>query len=201
MIFGYCRISTTKQNLTRQIEALKKYGVSERFIFIDRCSGSSLDNRPAFKELLTLISPKDTLVIKELDRLGRNRKEIKELILYFIDKDINIECLDMPYFNSLVLEKIKNSDSFLEIIATTILDILLEIAEEERKKIIQRTSEGRKHAISIGKKFGRPEKIDLSKFKDLYLKYKSRELKAIEIQKKLNISKQTFYNYIKKIEK
>ena len=73
---------------------------------------------------------------------------------------------------------------------------ILEVAEQERKKIIGRTSEGRKRAIEEGRKFGRTQKVNLEVFRKYYEKFLKRELKAVEIQKELGISKQCYYNYV-----
>ncbi|MGL5870510.1 recombinase family protein, partial [Clostridium chrysemydis] len=150
MLYGYCRVSTKHQNFQRQIDSLISYGVNERFIFSDKYSGKTL-HRDGLNELLSIIKPSDKLVIKEIDRLGRNRKETKELILFFIKEDIELICLDMPYLKEFIIDKIKENDGFLEIMANTLLDVVLEVAEQERKKIISRTSEGRKKAILEGK--------------------------------------------------
>ncbi len=200
MIYGYCRVSTKHQSLNRQIDALVDYGVNERFIFLDKYSGKTLD-REGLNELLSIIKPGDTLVIKEIDRLGRNRKETKELILYFIKKDIELVCLEMPYLKEFIIDKIKENEGFLEIMANALLEVILEVAQQERKKIVNRTSEGRKKAVLEGRKFGRKSKISLEEFKVYYEKFLKREMKANEIQKELNISKQSYYNYIKKLKR
>ncbi|HHT97297.1 MAG TPA: recombinase family protein [Clostridiales bacterium] len=198
MIYGYCRVSTKHQSLSRQIDALVKHGVNERFIFSDKYSGSTL-NREGLNELLVLIKPDDTLVIKEIDRLGRNRKETKDLILFLIKQDIDIVCLDMPYLKEFIIDKIKENEGFLEIMANALLDVILEVAEQERKKIVSRTSEGRRKAVLEGRRFGRHPKVSLEEFRLYYEKFLKREMKANEIQRELNISKQSYYNYIEKL--
>ncbi|MGL4449932.1 MAG: recombinase family protein [Sarcina sp.] len=200
MIYGYCRVSTKHQNFQRQIDALISYGVNERFIFFDKYSGKTL-HRDGLNELLSIIKSGDKLVIKEIDRLGRNRKETKELILFFIKENIELICLDMPYLKEFIIDKIKENDGFLEIMANALLDVVLEVAEQERKKIISRTSEGRKKAILDGKKFGRASKVSINLFEEYYEKFLKREMKASEIQKELQISKQSYYNYVKRLDK
>lgn len=76
MIYGYCKVSTKHQNLQRQFDALVNQGINQRFIFSDKYSGENL-NREGLNELLSVIKAGDSLVIKEIDRLGRNRKETK----------------------------------------------------------------------------------------------------------------------------
>lgn len=116
MTYGYCRVGTKHQSLHRQINALVDYGVNERFIFLDKYSGKTLD-RDGLNELLTIIKPGDTLVVKEIDRLGRNRKETKELILFFVKEDIELVCLEMPYLKEFIIDKTKENEGFLEIMA------------------------------------------------------------------------------------
>lgn len=198
MIYGYCRVSTKHQNLNRQKDALIKYGINERFIFCDKYSGKTLD-REGLNELLEIISSGDTLVIKEIDRLGRNRKETKELILFFVKNDIELVCLEMPYLKEFIIDKIKTNDGFMEIMANALLDVILEVADQERKKIISRTSEGRKKAVLNGRKFGRHSKVSINDFRGYYEKFLKREMKAKEIQDELGISKQCYYNYVNKL--
>ena len=199
MTYGYCRVSTKHQSLQRQINALVDYGINERFIFSDKYTGKTLD-RKGLNDLLSIIKHGDTIVIKEIDRLGRNRKETKELIISFIKNDITLICLDMPYLKEFIIDKIKENEGFIEIMANALLEVILEVAEQERKKIVDRTAEGRKKAILEGRKFGRYSKISLEEFEFYYNKFLQREMKASEIQKELSISKQSYYNYIEKLK-
>ncbi|QEZ70813.1 recombinase family protein (plasmid) [Paraclostridium bifermentans] len=199
MTYGYCRVSTRHQSLHRQIDALVDYGVNERFIFSDKYTGKTL-NREGLNELLSIIKPGDTLVVKEIDRLGRNRKETKALILFFIKENIELVCLEMPYLKEFIIDKINDSEGFLEIMANALLDVILEVAEQERKKIISRTSEGRRKAVLEGRKFGRNSKVLLEDFKVYYEKFLRREMKAKDIQRELSISKQCYYDYVNRLK-
>lgn len=102
----------------------------------------------------------------------------------------------MPYLKEFIIDKIKENEGFLEIMTNALLDVILEVAEQERKKIVNRTSEGRKKAILEGKRFGRKQKISLDEFKNYYDLYIKREIKAI-----LGISKQCYYNYLGRLRK
>ena len=121
--------------------------------------------------------------------------------MQLIKNDIELICLDMPYLKEFIIDKIKENKGFLEIMANALLDVLLEVAQQERKNIVNRTSEGRQKAILEGRKFGRTPKMLISDFKIHYDKFLRREKKAIEIQKDLNISKQTYYNYVKRLKR
>ena len=105
----------------------------------------------------------------------------------------------MPYLKEFIINKIKENEGFMEIMANALLDVILEVAEQERKKIVHRTTEGRKKALSTGTKFGREQKVSIEVFKEYYQKYLAREMKAMDIQKTLGISKQSYYNYARKI--
>ncbi|WP_227851312.1 hypothetical protein [Clostridioides sp. ES-S-0123-01] len=106
----------------------------------------------------------------------------------------------MPYLKEFIIDKIKESDGFLEIMANALLEVILEVAEQERKKIVDRTAEGRKRDVLEGCKFGRYSKVSIEEFELYYNKFLKREMKAIDIQKELNISKQSYYNYIEKLK-
>lgn len=197
MVYGYCRVSTKHQSLKRQIDALITYGVKEENIYIDEMTGTVLE-RKGLNSLKSVLNSGDTLVVKEIDRLGRNRKQTTELIKEFIDKDIDIIALDIPYLKEFILKEIKKNKGFLEIMASTLLSLLLEVAEQERNKIIIRTKEGKEKALEAGVKFGRKRKLTRQKFVRTYNEMLKNEKTPKEIQEKLGICKQTYYNYKKK---
>ena len=136
--------------------------------------------------------------MKEIDRLGRNRKQTTELIKEFIEKDIEIVALDIPYLKEFILKEIKKDKGFMEIMATTLLSLILEVAEQERHKILDRTKEGKEKALEAGVKFGRKQKLTRQKFVRTYNEMLKDERTPREIQEKLGICKQTYYNYKKK---
>lgn len=195
--YGYCRVSTKNQSLTRQVESLLDYGVKYENIYSDTYTGVEL-KRKGLNELRELLNPGDTLVIKEIDRLGRNRNQTIELIKELIAKDIDLIVLDTPYLKDFIIRELKKNEGFMEIMASTLLALILEVAEQERKKILLRTSEGKEKAKKKGVVFGRKIKLTketfLEKYKDVVNKKKSPK----EIQEIFCISKQSYYNYIKK---
>lgn len=197
MVYGYCRVSTKNQNLKRQIDALIAYGIKEENIYFDEMSGVILKRR-GLESLKNVLNPGDTLVIKEIDRLGRNRKQTTELIKELIDKEIDIVALDIPYLKEFILKEIKKDKGFMEIMATTLLSLILEVAEQERHKILDRTKEGKEKALEAGVKFGRKQKLTRQKFVRTYNEMLKDERTPREIQEKLGICKQTYYNYKKK---
>lgn len=197
MIFGYCRVSTKNQKISRQVEALLEYGVEYANIYMDTYTGSEI-KRKGLDELREVLKSGDTIVIKEIDRLGRNRSQTIELIKELIANDIDLVVLDTPYLQEFIIRELKKNEGFMEIMANTLLSLILEVAEQERKKILMRTSEGKKKALEKGIVFGRKQKIT----KDVFLEYYAQVLNDLltpkDVQKLLGISKQSYYNYIKR---
>lgn len=164
MIYGYIRISSKTQNEERQIIALKESGVSSDNIFIDRESGKNF-NRASWQKLMAKLVVGDTLIIKELDRMGRNNKEIKENFELIKNKGCFLEFLENP-----LLSTRNKSQIEIELIQPLILHLLGYFAEKERDKILTRQKEGydsldtdekgRKISKKKNKVVGRPSKIE-----------------------------------------
>lgn len=150
-IFGYVRVSSRDQNETRQIIALESYGVPARNIFIDKQSGKDFE-RPKYKQVLKKLKPGDLLVIKSIDRLGRNYDEILEQ-WRIITKEIraDVVVLDMPLLDT----RKQPSDLTGTFIADLVLQILSYVAQTEREAIRQRQAEGIAAAKARGVHFGR----------------------------------------------
>ena len=197
MLYGYCRVSTKNQSLTRQIEALLDYGVKYENIYSDTYTGVQI-KRKGLNELRELLNSGDTLVIKEIDRLGRNREQTIELIKEFIAKDIDLIVLDTPYLKDFIIRELKKNEGFMEIMANTLLALILEVAEQERKKILIRTSEGKEKAKKRGVVFGRKVKLTKEIFLEKYKDVVDKKISPKELQEIFSISKQSYYNYIKK---
>lgn len=195
-IYGYIRVSAKDQNEARQIEALKSAGVDERFIFLDKSSGKNF-NRNEYQVLKRALREQDTLIIKSIDRLGRNYTEIiqewKE-----ITKDIkaNIKVLDMPLLDTSVNTK----DLTGTFIADLVLQILSYVAETERLNIRQRQAEGIKIAKENGKHLGRPKAKFPSDFNNVYQSWKDGKLTAKIAMEQLNLKRTTFYKLVNEYE-
>lgn len=135
--FGYCRVSSTDQKEDRQLEVMLGLGINERDIFVDKCSGKNFD-RPQYQALKVQLREGDVLVIKSIDRLGRNYKQICEEWRE-ITREIkaNIKVLDMP-----VLDTTRTEGLIGEVISDIVLQLLSYVAEQERAFIKQRQAEG-----------------------------------------------------------
>ena len=170
--YGYIRVSAKDQNPERQLIALREQGIPEKNIFTDKMSGKDF-KRPQYKRLMKRLKPDDVLIIKSIDRLGRNYDEILEQ-WRFITKEIGagIRVLDMPLLNSDTVHE--NLTGVF--ISDLVLQILAYVAETERAFIRQRQEEGIRAAKSKGIRFG-PKKIELgTQFDELYEFWKKKEI-------------------------
>jgi DNA invertase Pin-like site-specific DNA recombinase len=195
-VYGYIRVSTKEQNTDRQHEALKEYGkqnkIKYKVIFEDRATGKNFD-RPQYQALKETVKSGDIIVIKELDRLGRNFMDTPKELQYFFERGIKVIILDTPLINT-------GDDKLDYTINNMLISFLSYIADKEREKIQGRVKEGLKNAKDKGIKLGRPERTLPDNFKKYYTKWKAGEITAVEFSKLLNVSRATLYRYIKEYE-
>lgn len=166
MTYGYARVSSRDQNIDRQIVALKEAGVEEQNIFIDKQSGKDF-NRPSYQALIDTLQPNDCIILKSIDRLGRNYSEIlDQWRLITKTKEVDVKVIDMPLLDTTYCK---------DIMGTFISDLVLQIlsfqAEQERTYIKQRQAEGIAAARQKGVKFGRPRKQLPPNFDELYERF------------------------------
>lgn len=193
-IFGYIRVSSKEQNTDRQKQALLEYGVDERDIIEDKVSGKDFNRNGYLTLKNSLLRDGDTLVIKELDRLGRNMDMIKNEWQEIQSNRIDIVVLDTPILNT------KNkSDLERKLIANIVFEMLTYMAEKERIKIKTRQAEGITIAKSKGLYKGR-KKIVNENFENIYSDWKKRKFTAIKAAEMLNMKKSTFYRRVKEYE-
>lgn len=190
MTYGYARVSTREQNEERQLIALKKFGVKDRYIFLDKESGKDF-NRTNYQKLLKKIQAEDILVIKSIDRLGRNYDEILDQWRK-ITKEIHaaIVVLDMP-----LLDTRKTKDLTGTLIADIVLQLLSYVAQTEREFIRQRQAEGIAIAMEKGIRFGRKPKERPKDFGYVLTLWKDDKISARNAGKRLGITHQTFLRW------
>lgn len=195
--YGYARVSTKEQNLDRQIEALKEYGINERDIITDKASGKNFNREGYITLKNSLLRKGDTLVIKELDRLGRDMEQIKQEWQELQAKEVNIIVLDTPILNTE-----GKTDLEKKLISNIVFELLSYMAEKERAKIRQRQKEGIQalRDKNNGKAKGRPKIEAPTNFKEEYKNWKSGKQTATETFKKLGLSKAKFYRLVKELE-
>jgi DNA invertase Pin-like site-specific DNA recombinase len=195
-IFGYARVSSEDQNEGRQLEALTAAGVDGRFIFVDKASGKNFD-RVEYQVLIRALREGDTLIIKSIDRLGRNYNEITAQ-WRVLTKEIkaHIKVLDLPLLDTTS----NNKDLTGTFISDIVLQILSYVAETERLNIRQRQAEGIKLAKERGQHLGRPKVQVPENFDELYDSWKRGEITATKAMELLNLKRTTFYKLVKSKE-
>lgn len=193
-VMGYARVSSREQNLDRQIIALKEY-VPEENIVIDKASGKDLI-RPGYQALKGALGLRkgDILYIKSLDRLSRNKEDIKNELQWFKQNGITIKVIDLP---TTMVEIGEGQEWIRDMINNILIEVLSSIAEEERRTIRQRQKEGIDAAIAKGVKFGRRDKGFPEGWELYYLRYKAGEIKRSYVIKKLGIGPNRF-DYLKR---
>lgn len=196
-IFGYARVSSREQNLDRQIVALKQY-VDEQNILTDKSSGKDLE-RPAYQALKGALGLRegDTLVITSLDRLSRNKVDIKNELQWFQKKKVRLKILDLP---TSLIEVPDGQQWIVDMIQNILIEVLASIAEQERLTIRKRQREGIEAAKAKGKHLGRPRVQQPEEFDDIYIQWKRKEITAVGAMRKMKLSSSTFYRMVKQYE-
>lgn len=190
--FGYCRVSNKKQNEDRQYEAMLDLDINERDIFVDKCSGKDFE-RPQYQALKVQLREGDILVIKSIDRLGRNYKQICEEWRE-ITKDIkaNIKVIDLP-----LLDTTRTDGLLGEVISDIVLQLLSYVAQQEREFIKQRQAEGIKLAKEKGKRFGKPPIQYPANWENIYEIWKAGAITARKAMEETNLKPTSFYKLAK----
>lgn len=191
-IFYYARVSSKEQNLDRQLEAFKKLGADEREIICDKESGKNLE-RAGYQALkTTMLRSGDTLVIKSLDRLSRNKTDIKNELQYFKDKNIRLKVIDLP---TTMMDLPKGQEWVFDMVNNILIEVLGTIAEQERMTIRIRQREGINAAKSKGKHLGRPKTVKPDNWETVYKEWKAKHISARKAMKILGVSKNVFYRW------
>lgn len=193
MIYAYIRVSTKHQNIDRQFEEIKALGIDDKYIYIDKESGKDFD-RTKYQKLIKKLKKDDLLIIKSIDRLGRNYRMILEEWAR-ITKTIGayIKVLDMPLLDT----RIEGKNLVGKFISDIVLQVLSFVAENERINIKQRQAEGIRIAKEKGVKFGRPKATLPPNTINILDKYINRKLTNIEVTKLIGVSRGTFFRLVK----
>lgn len=195
--YGYARVSTKEQNLERQVEALRQYIDDERDIITDKQSGKNFD-RPGYRSLRdTLLRPGDTLIVKSLDRLGRNKQAIKDELEFFRKMGVRVQIIDLP---TTMTDWPKGQEMIGEVINTILIEIYGMMAEQEFQMIHQRQAEGIAAARAQGRHLGRPKAEFPSDWARVYEIWKGGGISAVQAMKELRMKKPTFYRLVKRWE-
>ena len=190
--YAYIRVSSYDQNEDRQLIAMEEYGIISTNIYIDRQSGKDF-SRPGYTRLLRKLRPGDMIVIKSIDRLGRNYEEILEQWrLLTKQKQVDITVLDMPLLNTR-----QGKDLTGIVISDIVLQLLSYVAQTEREFIRQRQSEGIEAAKSRGVQFGRRQIVRPPDYQRIKDSWKNGELTAKQAAEYIGISRTTFFKWVR----
>ena len=189
MEYGYARVSTKEQNAERQLIALTAFGVAADAIFVDKQSGKDFE-RTQYRKLIRKLKDGDTLVVKSIDRLGRNYDEILEQWRYLIkERRIDIVVLDMP-----LLDTRRGKDLMGTFLSDIVLQVLSFVAENERAAIHQRQAEGIAAAKARGVRFGRPPRPLPENFPAVHRAWRSKKLTLKQAATACEMPVGTFYS-------
>lgn len=193
-VYGYARVSTREQNLDRQIAALRQYVTDERDIITDKESGKDFD-RTGYQYLRErLIRPGDTLIVKSLDRLGRNKEQVMEELRHFRADGVRVKILDLP---TTMIDLPDGQDWIVEMVNNILIEVLSSIAEQERLTIRQRQAEGIAEAKKQGRLLGRKKTELPTEWELVTGLWKSGSITAVQAMDRLGLKKSTFYRMVR----
>ncbi len=192
--YYYARVSAKDQRLTRQIEAFKNLGATERDIICDKESGKDL-NRTGYTALkTTLLRNGDTLIIKSLDRLSRSKTDIRNELQYFKDNNIRLKVIDLP---TTMMDLPKGQEWVFEMVNNILIEVLGTIAEQERQTIRIRQLEGIDSARKLGVHLGRKATQKPDNWNDVYSEWINKHITARQAMSLLGVNKNLFYKWVK----
>lgn len=193
-IYGYIRVSTITQRDDRQWLAMENFGIPKECIFVDKQSGKDFD-RPAYREMIATVKPGDTVVVKSLDRLGRNYDEmIRQLDIITKKKEAAIVVIDLPLLDT----RNKYSDELTaKLISNLVIQMFSYVAETERNMNHQRTMEGLAAARARGVKFGRKPIEKPDSYETFREQWKNKKISARKAAVALGVSTPTFLKWVK----
>ena len=196
MKYGYIRVSTQQQNIDRQIDAMKELGLDDKELFIDYESGKDF-NRKNYKKLIRILMKDDLVIIKSIDRLGRDYNMIiEEWRLITKEKEADIMVIDMPLLDT----RIEGKNLVGKFISDIVLQVLSFVAQNERENIKSRQAEGIRAAKARGVKFGRPRITLPSNFKIIAKQFLNKEITNKKTCEILNMTRGSFYRYLKEVK-
>jgi len=193
--FAYIRVSDKDQNEARQVETMKKEGIEERDVFIEKMSGKNFE-RPKYQLLKQLVREGDEIVFDSITRMGRSMNETLKEYEWFVENGVELKFIKEPMINT----SNEQDDIIKQAIQRVILTVLAAFAEKERLDIKIRQAEGIDAAKAKGKHLGRPKAVVTPEFELAYKHWINKEITAVEAMRKANVSKTTFYRLVKQIK-
>ena len=191
--YYYARVSSRDQNLDRQIAAFVALGADEREIITDKESGKNLD-RVGYQALKNaMLRRGDTLVVKSLDRLSRNKTDIKNELQYFKENGIRLKVIDLP---TTMMDLPDGQEWVFEMVNNILIEVLGTIAEQERETTRKRQAEGIAAAKEKGRKLGRPALTYPENWKEVYTSWKAGEITAKTAMEMTDTKRTSFYKLV-----
>ena len=194
--YFYGRVSSKEQNLDRQIAAFKALGADDRDIITDKESGKDLERKGYQALKSTILRRGDTLVVKSLDRLSRNKRDIHSELQYFKENGIRLKIIDLP---TTMMDLPEGQEWVFDMVNNILIEVLGTIAEQERQTIRKRQREGIDAAKAKGKHLGRPQAVKPAEFDDIFSEWQKGNITARQAYTILGVSKSVFYRWIKVI--
>lgn len=201
MTYFYARVSSKDQNLERQLEVARSYKQIDK-VFADKQSGKDFE-RAQYQLLKAIVQSGDEVIIKELDRLGRDKEGIKAEIEWFRSRGVVLRILDVPT----TLIDFQGQDWIFDMVNNILIEVLGAIAEQERKKNKQRqkeginampVSDGKRVSLKTGNPYGRPKR-EISDFEKILQKQKDGLITVVEACKELGVSRSQWYRLVKEV--
>ncbi len=192
--FAYIRVSTRKQNENRQLDSLAGLKIDE--IIVEKASGKNFISREKYQQMKSQLRSGDLVIVKSIDRFGRNYTQICKEWESLINMGVDIQVLDMPILNT------RDNQNGLtgRLITDIVLKLLGYVAERERDNIKTRQREGIDSAHARGVKFGRPQTEIPKDFIRAFELYKQGLIKVKDVMSMCKIAKSTFYKYAESIK-
>jgi len=195
--YYYARVSSKEQNLDRQLDAFYALGAQERDIITDKESGKDLD-RAGYKALKNaMLRRGDTLIVKSLDRLSRNKYDIKNELQYFKENGIRLKVIDLP---TTMMDLPQGQGWVFDMVNNILIEVLGTIAEQERETIRKRQAEGIEAAKKKGKKLGRPALTFPANWDNIYSSWKAGEITAKTAMEQTGTKRTSFYKLVSMTE-
>lgn len=201
MIYFYARVSTQEQNLARQLESAKSYKADIEEIFCDKVSGKNF-KRPEYERLKSIVTKGDEVVVKELDRLGRNKELIRKELEWFKEHGVIVRILDIP---TTLMEFPTGQEWVFDMVNSILIEVLSVMAEQEREKTNRRIKEGiaampvvdgKRVSSKTGTAIGRASKVSDEAFQNFLEKNKKGEMSVSECCRQMGISRPVWYSRV-----
>ena len=205
--YYYARVSSKDQNLERQLAAFYELGATDREIITDKESGKDI-NRAGYQALkTTMLRCGDTLVVKSLDRLSRNKKDIRDELRYFSDHGIRLKVIDLP---TTMMDLAVGQERVFEMVNNILIEVLGTIAQQERETIRQRQREGneampigedgKRHSTKTGRAVGRPALVYPPNWDEVYADWKAGKITAKAAMEQTGLKRTSFYKLVKLVD-